>query len=167
MLMSFASYHLWLHWRPTAQYLAGLFTDFEAGIHYSQSQMQSGTTGINTVRIYSPTKQAKDQDPTGEFIRTWVPELASVPTDYIAEPAAMPLEVQHQHGCIIGQHYPPPIVNHQLAVKAARSRVYARRRTPEGREEAARVYQKHGSRKRPNKRPKPKKSRQVELPLSS
>jgi deoxyribodipyrimidine photo-lyase len=52
-----------LHWRSFAPYLARQFVDFEPGIHYSQVQMQSGTTGINTVRIYSPIKQALDQDP--------------------------------------------------------------------------------------------------------
>jgi deoxyribodipyrimidine photo-lyase len=33
--------------------LARQFLAFEPGIHLSQMQMQSGTTGINTVRIYS------------------------------------------------------------------------------------------------------------------
>ena len=50
MLMSFASYHLWLDWRQPALHLARLFTDYEPGIHYSQVQMQSGTTGINAIR---------------------------------------------------------------------------------------------------------------------
>jgi deoxyribodipyrimidine photo-lyase len=70
MLVSFSSYHLWLHWRPAAVYLARHFLDFEPGIHFSQIQMQSGTTGINTIRIYSPAKQALDQDPPGDFYKT-------------------------------------------------------------------------------------------------
>ncbi|WP_240538288.1 FAD-binding domain-containing protein [Rhodoferax sp. PAMC 29310] len=86
MLVSFASYHLWLHWRPTGLFLARQFLDYEPGIHWSQMQMQSGTSGINTLRMYSPTKQAKDQDPVGHFIRRWVPELARVPLPYLAEP---------------------------------------------------------------------------------
>lgn len=63
MLMSFATYQLWLHWKKPAIYLAQHFLDFEPGIHYSQVQMQSGVTGINTIRIYSPKKQLQDQDP--------------------------------------------------------------------------------------------------------
>jgi hypothetical protein len=44
---------------PTGLFLARQFLDFEPGIHWSQMQMQSGTTGINTLRIYSPAKQAR------------------------------------------------------------------------------------------------------------
>ena len=137
MLVSFASYHLWLHWRATGCHLARLFTDYEPGIHWSQFQMQSGVTGINTVRVYNPVKQSYDQDPEGIFIRTWVPELAVVPTEFVHEPwkaASLPAG------------YPAPIVDLQAAARAAKERIYGKKAEPAVKAQAQAVYQKHGSR---------------------
>ena len=147
MLVSFASYHLWLHWRQTGLFLARQFLDYEPGIHWSQMQMQSGTTGINTLRMYSPTKQAQDQDPQGLFIRRWVPELTKVPLPYLAEPWKMDISVQRMSGCVIGVDYPTPIVDDKVAMKAAKDRMYGLRKTPEARDEAGNVQARHGSRK--------------------
>jgi len=151
MLVSFASYHLWLHWRPTAVYLARLFLDYEPGIHYSQVQMQSGVTGINTVRIYSPIKQVKDQDPEGKFIRRYVPELADVPDHLLAEPHHMTILEQSFYGCQIGRDYPAPIVDHVTSYQAARDRIHAAKRSSPARAAARVVHQKHGSRRRPTR----------------
>jgi len=122
MLVSFASYHLWLHWRDTGLFLARQFLDFEAGIHWSQMQMQSGTTGINTLRIYSPARQARDHDPEGAFVRRWVPEFGTA-------------------------SYPEPIVDERSALKLAKDTMYGLRAQPSARVEADAVQQKHGSRK--------------------
>ena len=149
MVVSFASYHLWLHWRFTAPLLARHFLDFEPGIHYSQFQMQSGVTGINAIRIYNPVKQALEQDPEGTFIRAWVPELAQLPTEALAEPHRMPPMLQQMYGIEIGRDYPLPIVDNVLAMRAARDRVWAVRRAPGTRAAALRVYERLGSRKEP------------------
>ena len=149
MLMSFASYQLWLHWREPALHLAREFLDYEPGIHYPQTQMQSGVTGINTIRIYNPIKQARDQDPDGCFVRAWLPALASVPTEYIFEPWTMPQTLQEHTGCLIGTHYPAPIVDNAEAARFAREAIHAVRKQSSVRDEAQRVYQKHGSRQRP------------------
>jgi deoxyribodipyrimidine photo-lyase len=147
MLASFAAYHLWLHWREPGVYLARQFVDFEPGIHYCQFQMQSGTTGINTVRVYSPAKQLEDHDPTGEFVRRWVPELSGVPDEYLAEPRTMPALTQAMARCEVGVDYPLPIVEHRAAYARARALVYERRSGSAARAEAQRVYDRHGSRK--------------------
>ncbi len=152
MLVSFASYHLWLHWRQPALYLARLFLDYEPGIHYSQIQMQAGVTGINTVRIYSPIKQAIDQDPEGAFIRRFLPELSEVPNKHLAEPHRMTSMEQSLFQCRIGVDYPAPIVDHKTQYKAARDRMHELKKLPQTREASQQVLQKHGSRKAPMRR---------------
>ena len=148
MLVSFASHHLWLHWREPALHLARLFVDYEPGIHYSQIQMQSGTTGISALRIYSPIKQALDQDPDGQFIRQWVPELAGVPKQHVAEPHRMSRDAQAAAGCLIGRDYPAPIVEHTAAYRAAKQRMHDARKAARVSGESERVFRRHGSRRR-------------------
>jgi deoxyribodipyrimidine photo-lyase len=149
MVFSYASHHLWLHWRFTAPLLARHFLDFEPGIHYAQSQMQSGVTGINAIRIYNPEKQALEHDPTGAFIRRWVPELINVPTAALAAPHRMPIMLQQMVGCVIGVDYPAPLVDNATAMRAARDKLWAVRHADGTCAEALRVYQKHGSRREP------------------
>jgi len=148
MLVSFASNHLWLDWRYFAPWLGRQFLDYEPGIHYPQIQMQSGTTGINTLRIYSPRKQVEDHDPHGQFIRRWIPELSAVPDEFLAEPETMPGLLQTMIGCRIGVDYPEPIVEHRAAYRHAQDALHGLRATPTARDEARAVFQKHGSRKR-------------------
>lgn len=160
MLMSFASYHLWLHWRKPALHLARLFTDYEPGIHYSQAQMQSGTTGINSIRIYNPIKQGIDHNPEGAFIREWVRELFEMPQEFIHTPWKAPSQMNG---------YPMPIVDEKNARKAAADKIYKLRKSSEYQESARKILNKHGSRQsgfsRTARLKKPKNKNQGELPL--
>jgi deoxyribodipyrimidine photo-lyase len=139
MLMSFASYHLWLPWRESGLHLARQFVDYEPGIHWSQVQMQSGTTGINTMRVYNPVKQSADQDPSGAFVRAYVPEIEAVPDSFIHEPWRWPGSDSLS--------YPRPIVDHVEAAKLAREALYSLCRKTEHSEAARKIAAKHGSRK--------------------
>ncbi len=156
MLMSFVSYHLWLHWREPALHLARLFTDYEPGIHFSQAQMQSGTTGINSIRIYNPIKQGIEHDPNGEFIRQWIPELSDMPENCLHTPWLKPEWMGS---------YPMPIVEEAPARKAAAKKLYGLRKDDSHREEAGRVLRKHASR-RPSSRPRKKSLTTARIPLS-
>jgi deoxyribodipyrimidine photo-lyase len=146
MLVSFSSYQLWQHWREPALHLAREFLDYEPGIHYPQVQMQSGTTGINTVRMYNPIKQARDQDPTGAFVRRWIPALARVPTDFIFEPWLMPDNLQHRYGCLLDRDYPRPVIDVVAAAQRARETMWLPRKGQGFAQEARAIFETHGSR---------------------
>ncbi len=147
MLMSTASYLYWLHWRQTGLHLAREFLDYEPGIHWPQVQMQSGTTGINTLRIYHPIKQARDQDPQGDFVRRWIPALSQVPTTWIFEPWRMTPALQAQYGCIIGKDYPAPMIDVELAMRHARAKLKETRAQVQNSDETRRIVERHASRK--------------------
>ena len=124
MLISFASYNLWIDWRITGKHLAKLFTDYDPGIHYSQLQMQSGVTGINSIRIYNPVKQSQEHDPKGEFIKKWVPELRDVPITFIHEPWNLTLKQQTEYNCQIKKDYPIKIVDYKKTTLIAKKRIF-------------------------------------------
>lgn len=156
MVVSFASYNLWLDWRVTGKHLARMFTDYEPGIHYSQLQMQSGVTGINAIRIYNPIKQSQDHDPNGRFIKHYVPELRDIPEDWIHEPWKMPALLQQSYGVIIGEDYPMPCVDREQSMRFARAELKEARQSDAFRETSQKVYQKLGSRRRQPRRRKRK-----------
>jgi deoxyribodipyrimidine photo-lyase len=167
MLVSVAAYPLWLHWQPVGHWLARQFVDYEPGIHWSQMQMQSGTTGINTTRVYNPIKQAQDQDPKGVFVRRWLPVLRQVPDTWLFEPWKMPPSVQAQCGVVVGRDWPMPVVDLQEATRRAKTRLHARRNTTPVRQAKQAVIDKHASRKRPEgtrkRRPPPAPKAQTTL----
>ncbi len=145
MLVSVAAYPLWLHWRPVGEWLAAQFLDYEPGIHWSQLQMQSGTTGINTTRVYNPIKQAQDHDPQGRFVKRWLPHLQRLPDTWLFEPWKMSPEVKAYAG--IQVDLPQPLVDLAAATRESKQRLHARRQAPEVKAGKAAVIDKHASRK--------------------
>ncbi len=145
MLVSVAAYPLWLHWRDVGHWLARLFLDYEPGIHWSQLQMQSGTTGINATRVYNPIKQAQDHDPQGKFVRQWLPYMRKVPDTWLFEPWKMPDELKSKLG-IGTDAIPKPLVDLEQATREGKSKLYAVRTRPEVRAGKTAIVEKHASR---------------------
>lgn len=149
MVVSFLCHHLDCDWRTGVYHLAKQFLDYEPGIHYPQFQMQAGTTGINTVRIYNPVKQSQDHDPQGEFIKKWVPELREVPATFIHEPWQMTQIDEAFCGVKIGIDYPAPLVDLKESGKEARAKIWGQRRLKKVKTEKQRILEKHTRPSRP------------------
>ncbi|OBA00832.1 FAD-binding domain-containing protein [Halomonas sp. G11] len=166
MLISHATFGLGLHWYEPALHLARLFTDFEPGIHYPQVQMQAGATGTNALRVYNPIKQAEDNDPNGEFVARWVPELTALPLEWRAKPWALPESLRRRFDFQPNVNYPIP---HDFEAEARhwKKMLYDLRRTPEAREDSQAIVDKLASQHRPPtrraKKAKPANRQQLSL----
>lgn len=130
LVMGFAAHLLWMDWKVPAERLAARFTDFEPAIHYAQVRLQAATRGKGAPRIPDPVALSLREDPTGQFIRRWVPELARLPDTFLHAPWEAPASALSEAGVVLGQTYPMRMVDHVAAAEEARTRIAAARRVP-------------------------------------
>jgi deoxyribodipyrimidine photo-lyase len=113
---SFATKDLHLDWREGEAWFARLLLDGEPAQNNGNWQWIAsvGSDPAPPVRrMYNPILQAQRFDPDGSYVRTWVPELQSVPEERLFAPWEMSPGEQREARCRIGRDYPQPIVDHQ------------------------------------------------------
>jgi deoxyribodipyrimidine photo-lyase len=117
VVASFLVKDLRLDWRLGERYFMERLLDADQAANNGNWQWcaSTGTDAMPSYRIFNPALQAKKFDPTGDYIRRYVPELASVPTKYIHAPETLGIDEQSRYACRLGQDYPLPIVDHKEA----------------------------------------------------
>ena len=116
IVASFLTKDLLHNWQLGEQYFMQQLVDGDLAANNGGWQWIAGvgTDAAPYFRIFNPILQSKKFDPRGNFIRNWVTEMKNVPLQYLHEPWTMPEDVQHTSGCLIGKHYPAPIVEHAI-----------------------------------------------------
>jgi deoxyribodipyrimidine photo-lyase len=106
---SFLTKHLYVDWRLGAEHFAAHLVDGDVANNALNWQWVAGT-GADTRpnRVFNPTRQAHRYDPSGDYVRRWVPELASLDGGLVHEPWCA--------GVLRPAGYPEPLVDHDEAV---------------------------------------------------
>ena len=123
LLLSFATCHLWMAPALPARAMARLCTDYDPSVFYTNVRRVIGVSVAPPSYIPNPVRQSLTHDPEGNFIRKWVPELASLSTKHIHSPWDAPKSDLAQASIVFGQTYPMRMVDHVAAARIARRRL--------------------------------------------
>ena len=125
---SFLTKDLGIDWRWGERWFMRLLLDGDEAINNGNWQWIA-SVGVDPAppfrRLYNPARHQERYDPRGDYVRRYVPELREVPDQYLSEPWLMPGGVQQRSGCVIGEDYPQPMVDHTLARREALERYRA------------------------------------------
>ncbi|XP_073827020.1 (6-4)-photolyase [Musca autumnalis] len=109
---------LWISWEEGQKVFEELLLDQDWALNAGNWMWLSASAFFHQYfRVYSPVAFGKKTDPTGSYIRKYVPELAKYPAGAIYEPWKVSLADQRKYGCVIGTDYPHRIVNHDVVHK--------------------------------------------------
>lgn len=114
---SFLVKHLRLPWQSGARWFWERLVDADLGNNTMGWQWSAGcgADAAPYFRIFNPMLQGEKFDPTGAYVREWVPELADLPNKWIHCPWQAPEEELRKAGITLGKTYPKPIVDHETA----------------------------------------------------
>lgn len=104
---------LWISWEEGMKVFEELLLDADWSVNAGMWMWLSCSSFFQQFfHCYCPVGFGRRADPTGDFIRKYLPVLKGYPPKYIYEPWNAPESVQKAAKCIIGKDYPVPMVNH-------------------------------------------------------
>jgi deoxyribodipyrimidine photo-lyase len=117
IVASFLVKHLRLPWQHGAEWFWDTLVDADLASNTLGWQWSAGcgADAAPYFRIFAPVTQGQRFDADGDYVRTYVPELAKVPAKWIHAPWEAPAEVLAAAGVTLGKTYPRPIVDHAAA----------------------------------------------------
>lgn len=87
IVASFLTRNLRIDWRHGYRHFGHLLADGDLADNAGNWQWVAGTgNDTRPNRVMNPIRQARRYDPTGDYVRRYVPELADVDTSHIHEP---------------------------------------------------------------------------------
>ncbi|MGB5333669.1 MAG: deoxyribodipyrimidine photo-lyase [Woeseiaceae bacterium] len=120
---SFLVKNLLQHWHHGAKWFWDTLVDADLANNSASWQWIAGcgADAAPYFRIFNPVTQGKKFDPEGDYVRRYIPELASMPDKFIHNPWEAPPEILREAGVQIGRDYPAPVVD----LKSSRERALA------------------------------------------
>lgn len=109
---SFLTKNLGVDWRMGAEWFESRLIDYDVCSNWGNWNYGAGVgNDARGFRFFNISKQAKDYDPQGDYVKHWLSELANLPANKVHEPWKLTIDEQKQYGVILGVDYPQPIVD--------------------------------------------------------
>ncbi|MCC5791895.1 MAG: deoxyribodipyrimidine photo-lyase [Legionellaceae bacterium] len=120
---SFLVKNLRQHWQHGERWFWDTLVDADLANNSASWQWVAGcgADAAPYFRIFNPVTQGQKFDPDGSYVRRFIPELASLPSQYLFNPWDAPESLLKAHGITLGTTYPHPIVDLKSSRDAALS----------------------------------------------
>uniref|UniRef100_A0A672RAF1 Cryptochrome-2-like n=1 Tax=Sinocyclocheilus grahami TaxID=75366 RepID=A0A672RAF1_SINGR len=104
---------LWISWESGMKVFEELLLDADWSVNAGSWMWLSCSAFFQQFfHCYCPVGFGRRTDPSGDYIRRYIPKLKDYPNRYIYEPWNAPESVQKEANCIVGVDYPKPMINH-------------------------------------------------------
>ncbi len=108
---SFLADALAIDWRWGGAYFEAQLIDYDVASNWGNWAYQAGVGNDSRNNHFNVLSQADYYDEEAAYVRTWLPELADLPTEYAHRPWRMSEREQAAHDLHLGVDYPQPMID--------------------------------------------------------